>query len=46
VGVVPNGARADAVMPAGDWLERPLSQYEGRLLELIRSAGPDVAPLL
>jgi len=46
VGVVPNGAGADAVMPAGDWLERPLSQYEGRLLELIRSAGPDVAPLL
>ena len=46
VGVVPNGAGVDAVMPAGDWLERPLSQYEGRLLELIRSAGPDVAPLL
>ncbi len=46
VGVVPNGPHADAVMPAGDWLERPLTQFEGRLLELIRSAGPDVAPLL
>jgi diguanylate cyclase (GGDEF)-like protein len=46
VGVVPNGAHADAVLPSGDWLERPLTQFEGRLLELIRSAGPDVAPLL
>jgi len=46
VGVVPNGAHAEAAMPPGDWFERPLTQFEGDLLTLVRSEGPDVAPLL
>ncbi|HEY1250967.1 MAG TPA: diguanylate cyclase [Thermoanaerobaculia bacterium] len=46
VGVLPNGMHVDAVMPEGDWFERPLTQFEGRLLNLVRAAGPDVAPLL
>lgn len=46
VGVVPNGIHAELAMPAGDWFERPLTQFEGQLLTLVRSEGPDVAPLI
>ena len=33
-------------MPGGDWWERPLTQFEGEVLTLMRSEGPDVAPLI
>jgi diguanylate cyclase (GGDEF)-like protein len=46
VGVLPQGVHADADLPPGDWWERPLTQFEGQLLQLVRSHGPDVAPLL
>ena len=46
VGVLPRGVHADAVLPPGDWWERPLTQFEGQFLQLVRSEGPDVAPLL
>lgn len=46
VGVVPHGAHPQGVVPPGDWWERPLTQFEGDVLTLMRSEGPDVAPLI
>jgi len=46
VGVVPSCPHAEAGLAGGEWWEKSLTQFEGQVLTLVRSEGPDVAALI